>query len=385
MAAKPKLTPEQWSKVRKTWEADPRKPLAWLIEELALPVSDEALRLRAKSEGWAKSTEPKSKHKLGKAPKASKVKPKLGKSPKSKLKAAVTSLGNDDDGTDGAQDALSDSEHESEARLTPNEDRFVLEYLIDLNATQAYLRVFPKVTVKSASVLAARLLGKVRVSEKVEKLKKERLDRLSIDGDKVVEEAYLVGMADMRELVEYRYTCCRYCYGEGFKFQRSQGERDRDFDKHEAAQDEREFKADLVGKAYTRKEFDEKGGTGYLAHKPPNPECIECGGVGVGGVRINDTSKLSRGAVALYAGVKEGKDGIEIKAHGKLDGLEKMFKNLGKYELDNEQKETGTKLSPAEMAKMYLDARAEADLNRLAMIKRRKQFEADDAKEAGGR
>lgn len=54
MAAKPKLTPEQWAGTRAAWEADPRKPLAWLIPELDLPVSAEALRLRAKSEGWVK-------------------------------------------------------------------------------------------------------------------------------------------------------------------------------------------------------------------------------------------------------------------------------------------------------------------------------------------
>lgn len=56
MAAKPKLTPEQWASTRATWEGDPRKPLPWLIQALDLPVSTEALRLRAKAEGWAKLT-----------------------------------------------------------------------------------------------------------------------------------------------------------------------------------------------------------------------------------------------------------------------------------------------------------------------------------------
>jgi hypothetical protein len=51
VAAKPKLLPDQWVSTRATWEADPRKPLAWLIDELGLPVSVEALRLRANAEG----------------------------------------------------------------------------------------------------------------------------------------------------------------------------------------------------------------------------------------------------------------------------------------------------------------------------------------------
>ena len=71
-----KLTPEQWANTRAAWEIDPRKPLAWLIEELGLPVGAEALRLRAKAEGWEKggAAQPK----LAK-PKLAKVKPKLGK------------------------------------------------------------------------------------------------------------------------------------------------------------------------------------------------------------------------------------------------------------------------------------------------------------------
>lgn len=272
-----------------------------------------------------------------------------------------------------------------EAPITPSEERFIQEYLIDLNGTQAYMRAYPTAKVKSAEVQAFRLLRKPKIAEKIELLKSERAARLQIDGDKVVEEVHLIGMADMRELIEYRYTCCRCCYGEGFKFHRTQGERERDYDKHEAAQDEREFKAGMMGKAYTRKEFNEKGGTGYLRHKDPNPECIECGGKGVGGVLIKDTAHLSKAAAALYAGVKEGKEGIEVKAHSKLDALEKLFKHLGLYEADNSQKDEGSKITREELAALYVEARATADASREAMVARRKQFEADDAKEAGGR
>jgi hypothetical protein len=55
MAAKPKLTTEEWNHAREVWEADPRKGFPWLIDKLDLPVSSEALRLRSKQEGWVKS------------------------------------------------------------------------------------------------------------------------------------------------------------------------------------------------------------------------------------------------------------------------------------------------------------------------------------------
>jgi len=46
---------EVWAKAREVWEADPRPGYAWLIEQVGLGVSDEAVRKRAISEGWAKA------------------------------------------------------------------------------------------------------------------------------------------------------------------------------------------------------------------------------------------------------------------------------------------------------------------------------------------
>lgn len=87
MAAKPKLSPAQWTEVRERWEGDPRKGFPWIIEEMGLPVSAEALRLRSKSEGWAKGGSKVAEAKPGKPREPSKhpSKSKLGKTHKSKL------------------------------------------------------------------------------------------------------------------------------------------------------------------------------------------------------------------------------------------------------------------------------------------------------------
>jgi len=89
MAAKPKLTPEQWADVRSRWESDPRKGFPWLIEVLSLPVSAEALRLRSHSEGWAKGAKTGIPSKPGgkkeKLPPKLAEKSKLGESKKTKL------------------------------------------------------------------------------------------------------------------------------------------------------------------------------------------------------------------------------------------------------------------------------------------------------------
>lgn len=65
MAAKPKLTPEQWADVRKHWEGDSRDGYSWLVEELSLPVSAPAVRKVAIRDGWSKGAS-----KAGAKPKA---------------------------------------------------------------------------------------------------------------------------------------------------------------------------------------------------------------------------------------------------------------------------------------------------------------------------
>lgn len=52
MAAK--MTAKQWEKARRLWEADARPGYAWLVREMALPVSRVAVSRRAKADGWEK-------------------------------------------------------------------------------------------------------------------------------------------------------------------------------------------------------------------------------------------------------------------------------------------------------------------------------------------
>lgn len=73
MAAKPKLTPEQWADVRNHWEGDSRDGYSWLVEELSLPVSAPAVRKVAIRDGWSKGAskaESKPKAAAAKAAKA---------------------------------------------------------------------------------------------------------------------------------------------------------------------------------------------------------------------------------------------------------------------------------------------------------------------------
>lgn len=69
--------------------------------------------------------------------------------------------------------------------LTPKQQRFVQEYLIDLNATQAAIRA--GYSVKSADKIGSQLLGKAGVSQAIEAAQTRRKERTELTQDWVVE------------------------------------------------------------------------------------------------------------------------------------------------------------------------------------------------------
>ena len=83
---------------------------------------------------------------------------------------------------------------------TVMQKRFVQEYLIDLNATQAAIRAgYSK---KTAQEQASRLLSKVKVQADIQKAMKRRSERTGITQDRVLEELALIAFSDISELLE---------------------------------------------------------------------------------------------------------------------------------------------------------------------------------------
>jgi phage terminase small subunit len=82
--------------------------------------------------------------------------------------------------------------------LTPKQQRFVDEYLIDLNATQAAIRAgYSK---KTAQEQSARLLSNVMVQQRVQEQMKAREQRTGITQDRVLKELARIAFFDIRKL-----------------------------------------------------------------------------------------------------------------------------------------------------------------------------------------
>ena len=185
---------------------------------------------------------------------------------------------------------------------------------------------------KSAASQGSRLLKNVKVRQELDKRRTAILDKFQITTEATLAHIWGMATADVRELVEYRVGCCRYCYGKNNQYQRTAGEMARAIATHAKITEE------AVAAGKPTQEFDPQGGTGYDKRLPPSDKCQECFGEGEGRPVFKDTSAITPAAAALYAGVKVTKEGLEIKTHSKTDALEKIAKHLGLYENDNRQK-----------------------------------------------
>lgn len=88
--------------------------------------------------------------------------------------------------------------------LTAKQRRFVDEYLIDLNATQAAVRAgYSK---KTAQEQGSRLLSNVMVAAEVEAAQARRSERTEITQDMVLRELAKIGFSDIRKVVRWGNT-----------------------------------------------------------------------------------------------------------------------------------------------------------------------------------
>ena len=191
--------------------------------------------------------------------------------------------------------------------LTPLARAFAESYTIDCNASAAYRRVRPEVAAAVAEAFA------------------RKRQRLQLTGDDIAHMLAEVATADPRELMEVRRVPCRYCWGEGHRYQRTAAEQERAIAEHAAQLAQAE-----ASKAPSPAAFDVAGGIGYTTRRAPHPGCPECHGDGQLHAHFHDVRSLSPAAARLFAGVKLGKDGsVEIRTKDQLGAVQALARVLG--------------------------------------------------------
>lgn len=85
------------------------------------------------------------------------------------------------------------------ARLTLKQQRFIEEYLIDLNATQAAIRA--GYSTHSASSIGRENLNKLEIKSAIEKALAERSKRTGINADRIVEELAKIAFLNPTDII----------------------------------------------------------------------------------------------------------------------------------------------------------------------------------------
>lgn len=83
--------------------------------------------------------------------------------------------------------------------LTDKQEMFCCEYLIDLNATQAAIRA--GYSAKTANRIAARLLSKVDIQNRIVELKTNRNESVGIDADYVLRRLVEIDQMDVLDIL----------------------------------------------------------------------------------------------------------------------------------------------------------------------------------------
>ncbi|MNF90716.1 terminase small subunit [Pseudomonas sp. BF-R-01] len=170
--------------------------------------------------------------------------------------------------------------------LTAKQQRFVDEYLIDLNATQAAIRAgYSK---KTARQIADQNLSKLDIKAALEKRMQSRSARTEITQDMVLRELAKIGFSDIRKVVRWGETQVR--------------------------------KVDADGEG--------DGGDLVPYH----------------GLALIDSVEVDDSTAAAIAEVSQSRDGLKVKLHDKKGALVDigrhlgMFTPLGHADLDTELK-----------------------------------------------
>ncbi|HDL7825153.1 TPA: terminase small subunit [Yersinia enterocolitica] len=289
------------------WEAIKREYCAGQLSIRALAeksgVSDTAIRKRAKADEWPK---PEKVRKTGSH--------NSGANLRTKDKKSISKIENIE--LPEIENQIEESSSiASRYGLNDMQAKFVSEYLIDLDKTAAYKRAGYKCEGLTGAAAARRLYRHVSVNKAIRDAMEAREKRTHITQDAVLNWWWDIATANANEISEFRRLCCRHCWGIENKYQ---------WINEQEYQEESEKRTNN-GKLAPL----DDGGYGFDSTLDPNPDCPRCNGEGQGRAHFHDSRDLSISARRLYAGVKQGKFGLEVITRNQDDALKMVGQHLG--------------------------------------------------------
>src|SRR4051794_8476560 len=88
-----------------------------------------------------------------------------------------------------------------ESPISPKQDRFCREYVVDLNGTQAAIRA--GYSAKTANEQASRLLAKVNIQNRVKELQQKVAERVEVSAAQILAEIDELAMMDFGKIANF--------------------------------------------------------------------------------------------------------------------------------------------------------------------------------------
>lgn len=225
--------------------------------------------------------------------------------------------------------------------LKPIERKFVERYAVHYKAARAYREAGYRVSQKSSWAQGATLAKRADIREIMRLHQEITIRDYDMGHDEIALRYWRTATAQVADLVQHRRPPCRYCYGKDHEYQWKTAREYREAFDHAMAKltggmDPEQMatmqEAIRSGEIIDPSIPKDIGGYGYDLSAAPNPDCPECRGIGGSPITtITDTDLMSQGAALLYDGVKETKEGIEVKLTDRMTALEKLAKHLGMF------------------------------------------------------
>lgn len=214
--------------------------------------------------------------------------------------------------------------------LTDKQWAFVVHMARYRNATQAYTHAYDTQGTYNTRAQGGReLMANPRIAAAVRECQRAMVTEVGVSTAWLLERFLDIATADVRELIGLAIGCCRYCHGDGHRYQW----REREYLEALAkAEQDAETMAGKDGQRANVPLPDPAGGFGYNATVAPHPDCPQCHGEGVERFVPRDTDKLSDQALLLYGGVKVKSDGgYEIVIADRTKALELAGRIMGAF------------------------------------------------------
>ena len=156
--------------------------------------------------------------------------------------------------------------------------------------------------------------GRPEIAHRIEEIQAETAKPIKEAREWILRWWFLRMTYNPAEIIAWAVHACRYCHGDGHGYQWREGEF---FEACDQAERNGEPLPDIAG------------GFGYDTRKAPHEDCPRCDGRGVGRSDIADTRELSPAARAAFEGIKQTRDGIEVRMADKNKAAEQFAKLSG--------------------------------------------------------